>query len=291
MNGFEEKYAEYASFFEAALQEFCAEMQFQPPILAESMRYSLLLGGKRVRPVLFFAALDALGYEWKKEKNFAIALECIHTYSLVHDDLPAMDDDDFRRGKPSNHKKFGEANAILAGDALLNTAFSLLFREAGRGENYLYAARCLCEAAGADGMIAGQSADLLYSNSEEGGAEELDFIYKHKTAKLLEAPLIMAATVCGQSPIEWEQFGSCLGKLFQLTDDLLDVKGESASLGKTTGKDERENKLTCVKLFGLDASELQADLLSSRCHAILEGIRGETQFFHAFTDMVRNRNK
>ncbi len=290
MIDFEEKYVEYAQSFEASLENFCNHFKFQPPVLAESMRYSLLLGGKRVRPVLFFAVLDLFGADWKKEENFAIALECIHTYSLIHDDLPAMDNDDFRRGKPSNHKKFGEANAILAGDALLNTAFSLLFRESTRGESYLYAANLLCEAAGADGMIAGQSADLLYS-TQEGNGEWLDFIYEHKTAKLITAPLTMAATICNQPIWDLEKFGSRLGKLFQLTDDILDVKGESTLLGKTTGKDEAENKLTGVKLYGLDACELHADLLAEECHAILEGVKGDTAFLHAFTDMVRHRNK
>ncbi len=291
MIDFDAKYAEYAEEFERALKNFCEQMNFQPPILTESMRYSLLLGGKRVRPVLFFAMLDLLGADWKKEANFAIAIECIHTYSLIHDDLPAMDNDDFRRGKPSNHKQFGEANAILAGDGLLNTAFSLLFQESARGEKYLLAARYLCDAAGADGMISGQSADLAWSNEAGGSEEELQFIYERKTAKLIMAPLVMAATLCDYPIWEIERFGSFLGKLFQMTDDILDVKGESRELGKTTGKDEAENKLTCVKIYGLEASELRADLLLEQCHGILEGVKGDVFFFHALTDMVRHRKK
>ncbi len=291
MSNFDEKYALYRAEFERGLQDFCDKMNFQPALLTESMRYSLLLGGKRVRPVLFFAALDAFGYDWKSEMNFAIALECIHTYSLIHDDLPAMDNDDFRRGKPSNHKKFGEANAILAGDALLNTAFSILFEEGTRGDKYLRAARSLCEAAGARGMIAGQSADMFWSEKEGGTEDRLHFIYENKTAKLICAPLVMAAILCDVPVWDIEPFGSALGHLFQMTDDILDVKGESEALGKTVGKDEAENKLTCVKIFGLAESEIRADLLCERCHGILEGVSGEVSFFHDLTDMVRHRNK
>ena len=291
MNTFNQKYAEYADFFEQALRAYCDKMDYQPSILSESMKYSLLLGGKRLRPVLFLAALDTLGGDWKNCLNFAIALEFIHTYSLIHDDLPAMDNDDFRRGKPSNHKQFGEGNAILAGDALLNTAYSILFKEAARGEKYLYAARYLCDAAGANGMIAGQSADLLYSAQENVDGNWLDFIYENKTGKLITAPFAMAAILQEQSQWKFEQYGKNLGYLFQLTDDILDVKGESEELGKTVGKDEASGKLTSVRLFGLAESELKADLLTEKCHALLEGMEQDTTFFHQLTDFVRTRRK
>lgn len=135
-------------------------MQYRPAILNDGMQYSLLCGGKRIRPILFLATLDMLGVNWQKEMNYAIALECIHTYSLIHDDLPAMDNDDFRRGRLSNHKQFGEANAILAGDALLNEAFTLLLQGA-IDEPHRKSAEFLSRCAGADGMIGGQSLDLL----------------------------------------------------------------------------------------------------------------------------------
>ncbi len=295
MKTFDEQYEEYKAEFKKGLATFCEKMSFQPPILTESMRYSLLLGGKRVRPALFFAFLDLLALDWKKEINFAIAIECIHTYSLIHDDLPAMDNDDFRRGKPSNHKKFGEGNAILAGDALLNAAYSILFRESMRGSKELCAASYLCDAAGADGMIAGQSADLLYSNFQgdfEGReGEYLRFIYENKTAKLITAPLVMAAILAEYPIWEIEQFGNCLGNLFQLVDDILDVVGEKEQLGKTTGKDEAENKLTSVKLYGLQECEFHADMLAEKCHGILDGIKGDVSFLHSFVDMLRHRTK
>ena len=291
MIDFKEKYAEYARGFEAALGDYCAKMDFAPSVLTESMRYSLQIGGKRVRPVLFLAAVDLLGGDWKRETDYAIALEMIHTYSLIHDDLPAMDNDDYRRGKPSNHKMFGEANAILAGDALLNTAFSLLLAQISRGTEHLYAARCLCDAAGAGGMIAGQSADLLYTSAEQVTPEELEFIYEHKTGKLITAPLVMAAILSGSYYFEMKQFGHDLGILFQITDDILDEVGSFDKMGKTLGKDKASGKLTCVKVYGLSAAQLQADLYAEKCHRVLEAIDKDVSFFHALTDYVRNRNQ
>lgn len=291
MKSFEEQYNEYAQAFESALKEYCAKMNYRPNVLTESMRYSLLLGGKRVRPVLFLSALDLFGLNWKNEMDIAIAIEMIHTYSLIHDDLPAMDNDDFRRGKPSSHKAFGEANAILAGDALLNTAYSILFAASARGEKYLRAARYLCDAAGADGMIAGQSADLLYSGAQDAGAAELEFIYERKTGKLISAPLVMASVLADKYYFEMERFGDALGLLFQMTDDILDEKGDGAAVGKTLGKDKAENKLTSVKVYGLHASELQCDLLAEKCYGILEGFSENAAFFCGFVDFVRKRNK
>ncbi len=285
---FRNKYDEYLSFFEGELKQFCAEMKHFPPVLTESMRYSLLSGGKRVRPVLFFGSLSHFGGDYTKEARLAIALECIHTYSLIHDDLPAMDNDDFRRGNPSNHKVFGEANAILAGDALLSEAMCLLLGEAGRSERHLRAAQYLADAAGADGMIAGQSADLLYTG-RTGDEKELSFIYAHKTGKLLTAPIVMAAILCGGDEKKAEEFGEALGTLFQLTDDILDEKGESAKMGKTLGKDREEDKLTCVKVYGMEGAELCADRTAAHCHALLRALGGDG-FLASIVDLVRTRD-
>ena len=288
---FKEQMDSYCAAFKGVLAQYLQSVHFRPDILDESMRYSLENGGKRLRPALMFAVARMLGSRIEDVAQFALALEMIHTYSLIHDDLPAMDNDDFRRGKPSCHRQFGEANAILAGDALLNTAFSLLFRAASRGEKQLLAARCLCDAAGAEGMIAGQSADLLMERKGDATAEDLDFIYEHKTAKLIAAPLVMAAILCGEPYLRWEEYGTLLGKLFQLTDDLLDVKATTKELGKTAGKDEREGKLTCVRLIGLSASEAQADLITKRCLSVLEGAKGDVSFFRDLTENVRRRER
>ena len=285
------EYERYLAHFEGYLQKKCAEMAFRPEILTESMRYSLLSGGKRVRPVLFFSALEALGCDYHGNENFAVALESIHTYSLIHDDLPAMDNDDFRRGRPSNHKKFGEANAILAGDALLSYAFDLLLGECGRGTGFLRAAQALSRAAGADGMVAGQSADLLYTG-ENGGEAELLWIYRNKTGRLIAAPLIMAACIAGKYEEEAEAFGLELGKLFQIADDILDATGESEKLGKTVGKDAAEQKLTAVKVYSLSGAQDKAEKSAARCRDILGSMElADTAFLSGIVDYVLKRDR
>lgn len=285
---FKEQYEVYLTAFEHELARHCGRMSFQPPVLAESMRYSLLAGGKRIRPVLFYAVLDALGYDYLSEGELAVAIECIHTYSLIHDDLPAMDNDDFRRGKPSNHRVFGEANAILAGDALLSYAFDLLLKECARGEKHLQAAQMLSEAAGPCGMVAGQSADLLYEK-KAGDKTALDFIYRNKTGRLLETPARMAAVIAGRCEEEISSFGACFGYLFQITDDILDVKGDSASMGKTLGKDEAVNKLTCVKIYGIEGSERLADSYAEQCKRHISAFCGG-EFLSALVDFARRRD-
>ncbi len=288
MKTYREQYEEYLGFFREALKNECAEMNFRPPVLAESMKYSLLSGGKRVRPVLFFASLEHFGMNYRGETAFPVALECIHTYSLIHDDLPAMDNDDFRRGNPSNHKVFGEAGAILAGDGLLSYASGILLKEAGRSRRHLRAAQFLMEAAGAAGMVAGQSADLIYSG-KDAGEEELRFIYEHKTGRLIEAPVRMATILAGGDEEAASAFGRELGLLFQMTDDILDEKGESGKLGKTAGKDRMEGKLTCVKVFGLDGAELLADRTAAKCLSALDAMGGDP-FLKELVKSVRERD-
>ncbi len=286
---FSEQYEGYRARFEEALRIACGGMNYTPAVLAESMRYSLQAGGKRIRPVLFLAALDGLArLDVSKELDYAVAIECIHTYSLIHDDLPAMDNDDFRRGRPSNHKVFGEANAILAGDALLSYAFDLLLRRAAVDRRHARASLALSRAAGAEGMVAGQSADLFYER-KEAGKEELKFIYANKTGRLIAAPLVMAAELAGRSQPEMEEFGMKLGMLFQLTDDILDEKGD-ASLGKTLGKDKAEGKLTAVRVFGMAGAERLADETAAACATLIgRADLHNADFFAALTASVRGR--
>ncbi len=290
MKPFEEQYQVYLQAFEAALRKLCEEMQYEPALLTESMRYSLLAGGKRIRPVLFFAALDALKVPYASETDCALALECIHTYSLIHDDLPAMDNDDFRRGRPSNHKKFGEGNAILAGDALLSLAFDLLLRSCERGEGHIRAARELSRAAGAEGMVAGQSADLFYEG-KEAGERELAFVVERKTARLIAAPVVMAACLAGRDTEAARTFGNALGMLFQITDDLLDVKGDEKTVGKTLGKDSAEQKLTYIRVYGAEGAERLADFYADEAQRALAGFGGETGFLKELVNFVRGRKK
>ena len=173
MNDFHLSYEKYQAAFEAYAVEYTTKIKTSPEILGESMRYSFLNGGKRVRPVLALACADLLGVPFEEVLPYALALEMIHTYSLIHDDLPAMDNDDFRRGKPSNHKRFGEANAILAGDGLLNEAYAICFEQCAKGEKYVLACKYLNECAGIYGMIAGQSADLYYTAQSDVSEEML----------------------------------------------------------------------------------------------------------------------
>ncbi len=289
MKSFEQRYQFYQNAVENAMKKACAEFSFTPEVLTESMRYSLLAGGKRVRPVLFFAVLDAFGINFEQESDLAVAIECIHTYSLVHDDLPAMDNDDFRRGKPSSHKQFGEANAILAGDALLSYAFDLLLNSCYKGEKYVKAAKVISSCAGAEGMIAGQSADLLFSG-KKGGEKELNFIYLHKTAKLIVAPLEAGAILAGQYQAELREFGEALGALFQLVDDILDEKGTWDAMGKTLGKDKLEDKLTGVKVYGMERAEALADEYAQHARKILQTVEGDTSFLEGMVSLVRGRN-
>lgn len=293
MYTFDSQYETYLSAFCAYTEEYCKGLSTSPEVLGESMKYSLLLGGKRIRPVLMLAVADVLGTPSKDVLPYALALEMIHTYSLIHDDLPAMDNDDFRRGKPSNHKVYGEANAILAGDGLLNTAYSLCFDQCMKGEKYVLASKFLCEGAGIYGMIAGQSADLYFSEKDREVSEEnLNYIYEHKTGKLLLAPVAIASILSGNKfYFEFEQFGKALGLLFQITDDILDVTGDFSTLGKSVGKDKQENKLTCIRLYGLEGAKIHADMYAKRCYMLLDGIDGNTAFLYDLITYVRNRSK
>jgi geranylgeranyl diphosphate synthase type II len=233
---------------------------------------------------------EVLGVQTDIILPYATALELIHTYSLIHDDLPEMDNDDFRRGKPSNHKVFGTANAVLAGDGLLNTAYSLLFDECFKGNNYVSAAKYICDCAGINGMIAGQSADLLHENDSNPTEESLKFIYENKTGKLISAAVMTPSILCGGKYYpELKEFAKNLGYLFQLTDDILDVDGKFESLGKSVGKDKSEGKLTGVSIYGLENCKLRVDLVGDYCDRILDGINGDVSFLHNFVYYIKTR--
>ncbi len=236
----------------------------RPERLRSSVLYSLTAGGKRIRPVLCIAAYEACGGDGDIVPC-AAALEFIHTYSLIHDDLPAMDDDDLRRGKPTNHKVFGEAMAILAGDALLTEAFALIARHVAAdplipASSGLWVIHDLATAAGIRGMVAGQAQDIL-SEGEEPDAETLAFIHTHKTAALITASVRIGGMLAGCSDDILEsltRYGRATGLAFQITDDILDVVGDTGVLGKTTGSDEEKNKLTYPRLFGIAAARQKA---------------------------------
>ena len=240
------------------------------PRLTEAIRYSLLAPGKRLRPLLVLMATRACGGEVIRAMPAAAAVEMIHAYSLIHDDLPAMDDDDLRRGRPTCHRAFDEATAILAGDALLPLAFEAITRLQVPAETVIRCVRLLAEASGVAGMVGGQANDiyaergLLQNDCETTDRERLQAIHDRKTGALIRASLKLGALIAGATPDQIaaiERYGQCLGMAFQITDDLLDVCGEEAVIGKRVGKDAVAGKLTFPSLLGVDRARSEAERL------------------------------
>ena len=271
--GFPERAEDLRASIEAALGRYLSGLDGCPVRLAEAMRYSLLAPGKRLRPVLVLLAAEACGGSVEAAMPAACAVEMVHAYSLVHDDLPAMDDDDFRRGQPTCHKRFDEATAILAGDALLALAFEILAREVQPAETAAKCCACLAEAAGPRNLVGGQ-ADDLQGAAEGADLGRLESIHRRKTGALIEACLRLGALVAGADAgrlSALHRYGQALGLAFQITDDLLDVQGDAQAVGKRLGKDSAQGKLTFPGLVGIDSSRRRAEHLASEACQALEG--------------------
>jgi len=252
-----------ADAVDAALERFLPAETLRPETLHKAMRYSVFAGGKRLRPVLVIAGAEAVGGTASQVMSAACAMELIHTYSLVHDDLPAMDNDDFRRGAPTNHKVFGEAMAILAGDALLTLAFRLVADNAGQSAALREVVMDIADAAGHKGMVAGQVADLE-AEGRRVGADTVDYIHAHKTGALIRTSLRIGAMLCGADAAQVRALsvaGADLGLAFQIVDDILDVVASSEELGKTAGKDQIQQKATYPAIHGIEASRARAAFL------------------------------
>ncbi|KAL8211549.1 hypothetical protein R6Q57_005986 [Mikania cordata] len=246
-----------------------------PPTIHEAMRYSLLAGGKRVRPILCIAACELVGGNESIAMPAACAVEMIHTMSLIHDDLPCMDNDDFRRGKPTNHKVYGEDVAVLAGDSLLAFAFEYIsgFTVGTSPARVLAAIGELAKSIGTEGLVAGQVVDMVSTGVKDIGLDRLEFIHIHKTAALLEASVVLGAILGGGNDTQVEKlrkFARCIGLLFQVVDDILDVTKSSEELGKTAGKDLAVDKMTYPKLLGLEKSRQFAEELLAEAKQQLE---------------------
>jgi len=246
--------------------------------VTQAMHYSLFAGGKRLRPILCLAAAEAVGGDRGEVLPVACALEMIHTYSLIHDDLPAMDDDDLRRGRPTCHKQFDEATAILAGDGLLTEAFHTLaaaaVRDEGREGVMLEVIRLVADAAGFQGMVGGQMLDLL-AEGRQVTLKELETIHRHKTGALLTAAVRAGALVGGGSRAAvtaLTDYGAKFGLAFQITDDLLDVEGSAAEMGKAPGMDEKRRKATYPAVLGLAATRQWAQNLVAAAIAALQSL-------------------
>ena len=277
----------------ALLKELGAETALVPR-LAESMEYSLMAGGKRLRPILVMAAADAVGARGTDFVQAACGIEMIHTYSLIHDDLPAMDNDDYRRGKLTNHKVFGEALAILAGDALLTQAFEVILRQQGvPAQVLLEVLREMSIAAGPNGMVGGQVIDML-SEGKRISMEELRKMHMGKTGALFRAAIRSGAILGGASEAQLAAlttYADCFGLAFQITDDILDVVGDEVVIGKPVGSDERNEKSTYVTLTSLDeAKKLAADTVQQALEA-LEIFGDEAKFLRDLVKMLLERNK
>ena len=242
-------------------------------IIYDSASYSLNIGGKRIRPILMILSYSMYKNNWSDILPMAAAMEMIHTYSLIHDDLPAMDNDDLRRGMPTNHKKYGEAIAILAGDTLLNEAMSLMMSFSLRnGEGALKAAVEIAEAAGPEGMIGGQVVDIV-SEGKKVSKDVLNYMHLKKTGELIRASVVVGAILAGANEDDknkLNEFGQKLGLVFQIKDDILDVEGNVNKLGKNTLSDENNDKTNFISLYGLEYCKKECKELTENCIQILK---------------------
>jgi geranylgeranyl diphosphate synthase, type II len=263
-----------------------------PGILVESMRYSVTAGGKRLRPLLVLLACEACGGAVEAALSAAAAIEFVHTYSLIHDDLPAMDDDDLRRGQPTNHIQFGEATAILAGDGLLTLAFEVLARDVVPPKVAAACCRELASAAGPEGMVGGQQADLEAEKGGVGSLAQLESIHRRKTGRLICAALRMGGRIAGADDATLANltiYGERIGLAFQIADDLLDLTSTAEKLGKGVRKDAGRNKLTYPSLLGADESRDRARKLIDEALTAIASLREHGRTLSALAHFVVER--
>lgn len=276
-----------------ALDGFLPSKRTKPGTIHESMRYSLFAGGKRMRPLLTLAAAEACGGEESDAMPLACAVECIHTYSLIHDDLPAMDDDDLRRGNPTNHKVYGEGIAILAGDALLTQAFEIAAQSKG-WPRYSHQDLVLevAKASGSLQLIAGQVADLEGENKKNVTLKDLKFIHERKTSALLCCSVRLGGMSANCTPAKLKaltEFGYNIGLAFQVIDDILDVTQSTGALGKTAGKDVASDKSTYPAVLGLEKSRKEAKRLTNKAFASLKPFGRKAQALDGLAEYLLNR--
>ncbi len=307
MSTFEASMKEKVKEIEKIIYGYLPEETGYQSIVIQAMNYSVQAGGKRLRPMLMNETYRLFGGRGEEIKPFMAAMEMIHTYSLVHDDLPAMDNDEYRRGRKTTHVVYGEANAILAGDALLNYAFETAASAFEATEDFepervnamkevsvARALKVLAQKAGIYGMIGGQTADIQAEEKENVSLEELLFIHKNKTAALIEGSMMIGAILAGASLNQVRKIEKCaynVGLAFQIQDDILDVTGTQEELGKPIGSDERNNKQTYVTLNGLEESRKEVERLSGEAIAILKEVPGDSSFLEELIHSLIYRTK
>lgn len=293
---FKTQFDEWIQVVNGALDEYMVLSDGPGSNIYKAMKYSLMANGKRLRPVLALAVCDMLGGDGSEILPYACAIEMIHTYSLIHDDLPAMDDDEYRRGIPTNHMIFGEATAILAGDALLNKAYELMLSntiiKGGRLNEKLKVMHLIAKSAGADGMILGQVVDL----ESEGFAipkETLELMHRCKTGALIKAPVLASALLYGASASEYEQltiYAENIGLAFQIKDDIMDVKSSLEQMGKAAGGDAASGKSTYVTLFGTEKAGVLLDKTIKTAIKALDCFGGKAEFLKELALFIKDRN-
>jgi geranylgeranyl diphosphate synthase type II len=294
------EYRLYKKLFEEHLTDFLPKVDDNSSSVYDAMEYSLLAGGKRLRPVLLLAACDFSGGDIMSALPYACAVEYIHTYSLIHDDLPAMDDDDMRRGKPTNHKVFGEATAILAGDGLLSSAFEamskdllLYFDDPIKLKSRVRAMYEISKGCGCKGMIAGQIADIE-AEGKQCSKELLDYIHVNKTAALIKAAVKAGAHIGGANKDKFDDltvYAENLGLAFQVADDLLDVAGNEAEIGKKINSDTEKEKITYPGLYGITESRQKLKELTYNATSALSSYYDNGEFFIEIAEELAERTK
>ncbi|MGC9336761.1 MAG: polyprenyl synthetase family protein [Candidatus Cloacimonadia bacterium] len=273
------------------IDRFLPRKDEYPKIIHKAMRHTLFAGGKRIRPYLTITTYQLFGGTGQKILPAAASIELVHTYSLIHDDMPDLDNDDYRRGKPALHKEFGEGIALLAGDALFIEAFKLLLGIDTKTKIRAKLVQELSEATGCEGLVAGQVADIE-SEGKDVVEEAIDFIYMNKTAKLIITAIRFGALLAEASPDDLAritEFGKTIGVLFQLTDDILDIEGSLEDIGKTPGKDEKMKKATYPRIFGMEKAKSKADQLLEQAQDIISYYGDDAEFLKQISIYIATR--
>ena len=293
---YQEQYQNYLAQAMAALEKACGRFLPEGSEVCRAARYSLMGGGKRIRAVLVLSVCDMLGGSMQAAQHFAAAVEMLHCYSLIHDDLPALDNDDYRRGRLTTHKVYGEAMGVLSGVALLNYAYETMFQAFAltkEQDRVIHALRVVSQKTGIHGMLGGQSVDVE-NDGKPLEKEMLDYIYRNKTSALIEASMMTGAILAGANEQEVsavEKAAGNIGLAFQIQDDILDVTSTAEELGKPVHSDEKNNKVTYVTLFGTEKAAEQVEELSEKAIDLLKSLNKNNEFLYLLIEKLINRRK